>query len=101
MTDPDGSPTSKKFMQYARALLPLVLLASWPFVAFLANNRDQTLRASDVIIPWFTVVAGAVAGTLIFALLLHNRPINRISIVVGVLCAAFFSFGSVRQSIFN
>lgn len=99
MTYPDGSPTSKKFMQYARALLPLVLLASWPFVAFLANNRDQTLRASDVIIPWFAVVAGTVAGTLIFALLLRNRPINRISIVVGALCAAFFSFGSVAHAL--
>jgi hypothetical protein len=97
MTGPEGSQTSKKIVQYARALLPLILLASWPFVAFLANNRDQTLRASDVLIPWIAVVVCAVASALVATKLLRNRPINRIAIVVGILCVAFFSFGSVAH----
>ena len=80
MTGPEGSQTSKKIVQYARALLPLILLASWPFVAFLANNRDQTLRASDVLIPWIAVVVCAVASALVATKLLRNRPINRIAI---------------------
>ncbi|MBN42213.1 MAG: hypothetical protein CL573_01845 [Alphaproteobacteria bacterium] len=78
-------------------MAPLVLLTSWPFVAFLANNLDQTLRSREVVLPWAAMLAVAVASTLALSLLLHKQPLARIAIVIGVLSAVFFSFGSVAH----
>ena len=78
-------------------IVPLTLLVSWPFVAFLANNRAQTLRLNEVLVPWVGFLAVTIAGTLLAALFLRKQSLGRIAIVVGVLSAVFFSFGSIAH----
>jgi hypothetical protein len=97
MTDTNAKTTDGGLAQIIRGLTPLALLASWPFVAFLANNRAQTLRLNEVLIPWIAYLTVVILGTLFIALLLRRQPIGRIAIVIGVLSAIFFSFGSIAH----
>ena len=82
-------------MRIARDLTPLVLLASWPFVAFLATNKDQVFRAEVVLVPWGAYLVAVVAGALVAAWWFGSVSLSRIAIVAGALSVALFSFGSL------
>jgi hypothetical protein len=97
MTDANVNTEKRGLVRIVCGLTPLALLASWPFIAFLANNRTQTLRIEEVLAPWIAYLTIAIAGTLCVALLLKKQPISRIAIVVGVLGTVFFSFGSIAH----
>ena len=82
-------------MRVLRDLVPLLLLASWPFVAFLAANKEQILQVGEVLVPWAVYLVALTAGVLLVARWLRGVPLARIAIVTGALSAAFFGFGSL------
>lgn len=80
-----------------RDLTPLLLLISWPFVAFLANNRDQLLQLEDVLVPWLIVAVLAIALALLIARGISGHPTGRVAITLGFLGVVFFSFGALAD----
>ncbi|MFQ5953471.1 MAG: hypothetical protein ACE5JZ_00230 [Kiloniellales bacterium] len=82
-------------MRVLRDLVPLLLLASWPFVAFLAANKAQIFRLEDVLVPWGAYVVALTAGALLAARWIRGLSLVRVAIVVGALSATFFGFGSL------
>ncbi|MDE0779536.1 MAG: hypothetical protein OSB67_02175 [Alphaproteobacteria bacterium] len=79
------------------SMVPLILLVSWPFVAFLANNRDQILRLVDVLFPWASMLVIAIIITLLATRLINGRPLRRIAISIGFLNVVFFSYGGLAN----
>jgi hypothetical protein len=84
-------------MRVLRDLLPLILLASWPFVAFLAANRDQIIHPHDVLLPWGAILGIAVALALLAWRGGKGPSLSRLAILGGILIAAFFSFGGLAR----
>jgi hypothetical protein len=84
-------------MRALRDLLPLILLASWPFAAFLAANRDQIIHLRDILLPWGITLGAALALTLLAWRGGRGPALSRLALVGGVLIAVFFSFGSLAR----
>lgn len=80
-----------------RVLVPLILLTSWPFVAFLANNSDQRFSHADVLVPWAGWTTIVVIATFLATLAIKGRPLTRVALVAGGLSVVFFSFGAIAD----
>jgi len=84
-------------MHTIRDLVPLVLLASWPFVAFLAANKEQILQVQEVLLPWGAYLVLVVGGAWLVARWFRGIAMTRVAIIAGALSAVFFSFGSLAH----
>ena len=73
-----------------RGLAPILLLASWPFVAFLAANQGQSFRHQDVFAAWAATVAVACGAGWVIAVVFWRASYGRVGLLVGALVLIFF-----------
>jgi hypothetical protein len=80
-----------------RSIAPILLLGSWPFIAFLATNQGRGFLFMDVIEAWAVTVAVAGSVGIIATLAMRALSFERAGLLTGILCVIFFSFGGISQ----
>lgn len=80
-----------------RGIAPILLLGSWPFIAFLATNQGRGFLLVDVIEAWVATVVAVGSVGIIATLAMRALSFERAGLLTGVLCVIFFSFGGISQ----
>ncbi len=75
-----------------------VLIAIFPVLAFFGHNAGE-VPFIDLVLPLIVVVVGAL--TLLFSLRLVIKDHGKIAIIVAWLVVLFFSYGYIRDAVFN
>jgi len=83
--------------QVLRGIAPILLLGSWPFIAFLATNQGRGFLFGDVIEAWIVTVVVLGVVSMVATLALRSLSFDRAGLMVGFLCVIFFSFGGISQ----
>jgi hypothetical protein len=72
--------------------LPVLLLASWPFVSFLSANLQESEYFQRIVYIWIGYLAICFLAVGILKLLFRKLPTARASLLVGVMAAWFLSY---------
>lgn len=74
---------------------PLILLASWPFMSFLATNSMESGHVPRVMTIWLFYLALSLSVVLIARLVFRGMPVVRLSVLGGGLSVWGFSYLSL------